>query len=140
MFRLIYISTARQMLSAEEREAVLRTSRRNNDACGVTGLLVIGGRRFLQALEGPEDAVRATYERIRHDPRHFAIVELSRDTIEERAFARWSMGYVEGGTVADTLASTESVEALISPITDPNVRGYFGGFAATQSPQGSRAA
>ncbi len=65
MIRLIYISTARSELSTVELEGILRISRRNNAAVGVTGLLIVGGRRFLQALEGPADAVVQTYDRIK---------------------------------------------------------------------------
>ena len=51
MHRLLYISTARSPLPKAELETLLRISRRNNVAVGVTGLLIVGGRRFLQALE-----------------------------------------------------------------------------------------
>jgi hypothetical protein len=92
LIRLIYISTARSELSAAELEGVLRASRRNNAAVGVTGLLVVGGRRFLQALEGPADAVAQTYDRIKADGRHFAAVTLDNRPIAERSFPDWAMG------------------------------------------------
>ena len=129
MIRLLYISTARTMLGDRELEAVLRTSRRNNAAAGVTGLLVVGGRRFLQALEGPEDAVVATYDRIRSDPRHFAIAQLGRAAISERAFGSWAMGSQRGGAATADAAPMPAVEALIAPIDDPSLRAYFSGFA-----------
>lgn len=66
MIRL-YISTARQPITPSILADILRASRRNNAPVAVTGLLIVGGRRFLQALEGPEAAVEATYERIARD-------------------------------------------------------------------------
>ena len=129
MIRLLYISTARQPLSDHDLDGILRTSRRNNAAVEVTGLLIVGGRRFLQALEGPDDAVLATFARIRRDPRHFAIAELMRGPIEERAFGRWSMGTRRGGDADDALTAATAVEALIAPIEDATLRAYFTGFA-----------
>ncbi len=129
MIRLLYISTARSILSAAELEGVLRTSRRNNQAADVSGLLIVGGRRYLQALEGPEAAVMTTFERIRADPRHFAVVVLGKTEIEQRLFAKWAMGFQPGGAVGAAPSIAVEVANLIEPIADPNVRAYFEQFA-----------
>ena len=129
MIRLLYISTARTILTATEIDNVLRISRRNNKAVDVTGLLIIGGRRFLQALEGPEPAVMQTFDRIRADPRHFAVVILGKSTVETRLFGDWAMGYQPGGTLARPAAIDGDVAALIAPIQDRTVQAYFQDFA-----------
>lgn len=129
MIRLLYISTARTILTATEIDNVLRISRRNNKAVDVTGLLIIGGRRFLQALEGPEPAVMQTFDRIRADPRHFAVVILGKSTVETRLFGDWAMGYQPGGTLAGPAAIDGDVAALIAPIQDRTVQAYFQDFA-----------
>ena len=133
MIRLLYISTARQQPTPEELADILRASRRNNPPAGVTGLLIIGGRRFLQALEGPDVAVKTTYDRIARDPRHFAIVQLAREEITERQFPDWAMGAQAGGRPGQAAGVSEAVAALIAPIRDPNLRGYFLGFAERQA-------
>ena len=133
MIRLLYVSTARERVTPEMLSDILRVSRRNNAAAGVTGLLIVGGRRFLQALEGPVDAVQSTYDRVAADPRHFAVVQLARDTITERQFPDWAMG-AQAGRVAGAEASVqEAIAALIAPIQDPTLRGYFTGFAETRA-------
>ena len=124
--RLLYISTARQMLSAAEQESVLRSSRRNNAARGITGLLITGGRRFLQVLEGPADAVATAFDIIKDDPRHFAVVVLSDQAVTDRAFPNWAMGHQAGAVDAGDRAG---IAELIAPITDPTLRAYFEGFA-----------
>ena len=129
MHRLLYISTAREELTPTEIDTLLTTSRRNNAAVGVTGLLVVGGRRFLQALEGPEAAVRATFERIGRDPRHFAVVKFADGAIASRSFAGWNMGCQPGASLFGVSAVAEDVAALVAPIADPVLRGYFTGFA-----------
>ena len=133
MIRLLYISTARQEITAEMLADILGASRRNNALADVTGLLVVGGRRFLQALEGPQIAVQATYDRISRDPRHFAIVQLARDSISERQFPRWAMGAQAGATPGHTASISEAVASLIWPISDPSLKGYFTGFAERQA-------
>ncbi|MBA3273301.1 MAG: BLUF domain-containing protein [Chthoniobacterales bacterium] len=69
-FFLVYASIANEDFSPEQLIDLLATSRRNNDASGITGMLLYKDRRFLQVLEGSEAAVRATYARIKRDPRH----------------------------------------------------------------------
>jgi hypothetical protein len=132
MIRLLYISTARQQPTPEMLADILRASRLNNSAVDVSGLLIVGGRRFLQVLEGPESAVQQTYDRIAKDPRHFAIVQLARDSICERQFPRWAMGAQAGGRPGETVTISQAVATLIGPIRDPSLHGYFSGFVERQ--------
>ncbi len=129
VLQLVYISTSRRPLDPETLDQILTTSRRNNVRAGVTGLLLSGGRRFLQALEGQETSVRATYERIASDPRHFAIVELSRREVAERQFGDWAMAYNAGGEASEGTDLREVVRKLIGPLADRDLRAQFTGFA-----------
>ncbi len=129
LIRLIYISTARSELAETELEGILRSSRRNNAAAGVTGLLVVGGRRFLQALEGPESAVKQTYDRIKADGRHFAAVTLDSRPIAERSFPGWAMGHQLSKPLRGDGAVADDVAALIASIGDPTMHAYFAEFA-----------
>ena len=81
LIRLIYASRAADALTPADHEQILESSRRNNAKVGVTGLLAFGAREFLQCLEGPRDAVNATYARILGDRRH----------VDQRWFGEWSM-------------------------------------------------
>lgn len=129
MIRLLYISTASDRHAPTALEDILRASRRNNAAANVTGLLIAGGNRFLQVLEGPDQSVQNTYDRICKDVRHRAPVILKRDAIEERAFGAWSMGFQPGGSKTPPAASvTDQVAALVEPIEDVTLRAYFEGF------------
>ena len=133
MIRLLYISTSRLRPTPADLADILRASRRNNAAVDVTGLLIVGGRRFLQALEGPQDAVMTTYHRIAQDPRHYAIVQLACETITERQFGDWAMGAQAGKAPGEDATISASVASLVAPITDPSLRGYFTGFAERQA-------
>jgi hypothetical protein len=95
LVRLIYVSRCAAS-SAEELEATLAAVQSvaipRNRAADVTGVLIVHGGRYLQALEGPEEAVREIYAAIARDPRHATPVILSEDPIETRLFGRWSLG------------------------------------------------
>eukprot|EP00456_Euglypha_rotunda_P041709 TRINITY_DN3241_c0_g1_i3.p1 TRINITY_DN3241_c0_g1~~TRINITY_DN3241_c0_g1_i3.p1 ORF type:complete len:138 (-),score=31.74 TRINITY_DN3241_c0_g1_i3:20-433(-) len=118
MKRLLYISTARSILNASELEELLSKSRAANAKADLTGLLLVGGRRFLQVLEGPDEAVIQTYERIKNDPRHFALVKLHDKAIEARAFGSWSMGYEQGSEAAASASLADQVNAMAAPIAE----------------------
>lgn len=134
MLQLVYISSARQPITEYTCANVLANSRTNNTKHGITGLLVAGQRRFLQALEGPTDAVRSTYDRILKDPRHYACVLLSEHYLEQRQFGEWSMGYVQGGPeLSDDGHLANVVTKLVNPIDDASLRAQFIGFAELQS-------
>lgn len=121
MQRIIYISTCRVEPTRELVADILRVSYRNNRRDDLTGLLVVGGRRFLQVLEGPCEQLDAAYARIKADPRHFAMVELGRKPITFREFGDWDMGC--------RLLSGDNFEAFVRNITahvdDADVRAQF---------------
>lgn len=90
METVIYTSAATR--AAPDLETILEASRRNNEAAGLTGVLLFAEGNFIQALEGPREALDATYDRILDDPRHRTIIELYRAPISARNFPDWSMG------------------------------------------------
>ena len=138
--QLVYISTMRMPMIEPEFEEILRVSRRNNGRDGVTGLLVVGRNRFLQLLEGPPEAVTATYARIRADKRHYAAVVIEGREVEQRACADWTMGCVRGGDAPDEGSLPEIVARLAAPIEDKSLRAQFIGFGEIHAAAGGRGA
>jgi hypothetical protein len=130
LLQIVYISTARQAVDPSGLEQILAVSRLNNQRCGVTGLLLAGGRRFLQALEGPSEAVLATYARIAADPRHWALVQLGCREIADRQFGDWSMAFKSGGEGGDGRDLVAEIDRLTAPLDDANLRAQFQGFAS----------
>lgn len=108
---------------------ILMVSRRNNTAVGVTGLLYTDGVRFLQVLEGPEHLVTSTFERIRADPRHHAVVVLSDRQVDEREFGNWSMAHRLATDSADTF---DDKLARLLQHASANVRHTFLGLVASR--------
>jgi hypothetical protein len=126
MLQLVYVSSVSPNAGPVDPVAILAASRTNNHADGITGLLYSDGTRFLQALEGPEEKVTQAFARIQADPRHRAIVVLSRRTIETREFGEWAMAHRTPGSDADMFIA--QIGRLTSAAA-PEVRGTFEGFA-----------
>ena len=87
---VVYTSAA--TVEDPDLDAILEVSRRNNEAAGLTGVLLVAEGNFIQALEGPKAAIAEVYARIVADFRHRLVIELYRATIAERNFPDWSMG------------------------------------------------
>ena len=92
--QIVYVSSASPALGAEALADILRVSRRNNRASGVTGALLHAEGTFVQALEGPPHALGPTLSRIERDPRHQRLTVLLRHEVGVRSFQEWSMAVV----------------------------------------------
>ncbi len=134
MRQLVYISTSRATVIDDALlESILSASRCNNEAAGISGLLLAGGRRFLQALEGPDAAVAATYARIQADPRHFAFVTLTDKAIDAPEFGEWAMAYTQGDDPNAGRALRQTVARMTASLPDRDVQALFTGFAELHS-------
>ncbi len=95
LIRVVYHSTC-LISRAEgafraELASILEASARRNPALGVTGVLIYERGRFIQLLEGPENAVDALLDDIEIDVRHGLFHILWRTPADARLFANWSM-------------------------------------------------
>lgn len=93
LIQLIYASSATREFTTEDLTDLLETSRRNNTAAGITGMLLHKDGNFMQVIEGPKPAVEALHDRIAVDPRHTGIQVLLQSVIRQRDFSDWSMGF-----------------------------------------------
>ncbi|OUE07395.1 hypothetical protein C5B94_14890 [Clavibacter michiganensis] len=97
----VYTSTATRHLTDDDLAELLGQCVRNNERAGLTGLLLHRDGRFMQVLEGPDDAVEAVFATIAADPRHTDVRQLLDERITARRFPAWSMGFrtVDDSTV-----------------------------------------
>lgn len=91
---LTYTSRARLDLGDEDLAAIHQTARHLNALDGISGLLLFDGSRFLQIVEGSEDAIDNLVERLRMDPRHSAFEVRDERYVDRRSFPDWSMELV----------------------------------------------
>ena len=115
LVRLMYASRATQAVNQEELLAILRKSKANNPAVGITGVLCFSEGIYLQALEGGRSAVNRLYNRIAADTRHTDVELLSYEEIGERRFAGWSMGQVNLARLNPALLLKYSEKPALDP-------------------------
>jgi hypothetical protein len=98
LVRLIYASrSANGAVSREVATAIVAKSIQNNRVSDITGLLVIGGDRFLQVLEGPAGEVDQTFARVSQDPRHTGVTTIAKGPGDKRLFRDWNMAHRQLG-------------------------------------------
>lgn len=93
MIRVIYASAETERFDESTLDKLLAVSRKNNDANGLTGMLLYRNGDFLQILEGDKQSVREACKKIYNDKRHTMILELDESEIDRRDFGQWSMGF-----------------------------------------------
>jgi hypothetical protein len=98
----VYVSRSSYPFTDDDLANLLMTSRSNNARLGITGMLLHREGRFIQVLEGPEEAVRERLAVIARDPRHTAVHTIVDERVEDRLFPAWTMGY---RAVTDDLAT-----------------------------------
>jgi hypothetical protein len=118
LHRLVYASRqafAPGQSPEEEIVSLIRASIRNNRAVAVTGLLLVHEGWFVQALEGPAEAVMTTYGRIDRDPRHTDAKVIAAGPASARAFGDWNMCARRFSTADDAILDTLAQRTHFDP-------------------------
>lgn len=114
--------------TASVLDDILTVSRARNARDDITGTLICRGDMYLQLLEGPPDAIAATYARIIADDRHLEVERLVSRPVSQRLFPKWAMrddppqswmwtqeevaaGAIQSATLAEILAIFERLSA-----------------------------
>lgn len=116
LHRIAYISTASKLFDSAELRNMLKEANERNAKSGVTGMLLYKDGQFMQVLEGPEEAIRATFRRIEQDSRHHGIMVLVKGPVEDRRFPNWSMAFRDLN-LPDHQEVTGFSEFLNTPLT-----------------------
>ena len=91
MYRLVY-SSKPFGFDTSVLNGLLIDSRENNQKNDITGSLICRADIYLQMLEGPEEKVLKTFDKIKKDDRHLEIeVLLTEKDIKVRLFPNWAM-------------------------------------------------
>jgi len=122
MLQVSYVSRTKQPMSSQDLLELLLECRTNNEASGVTGMLLYGNGTFLQAIEGEDDVIERLVDTIQKDPRHDRVQMLNRESISKRQYADWSMGFEN---VSD--ADLSNVEGLANFAPDDFTFDYLSG-------------
>lgn len=93
LYCLVYTSVSSQEMSDDDLKALLKKSREKNKKLNITGMLLHLDPFFIQILEGEEEAVLDSFNRIKEDSRHQKVSLIYKKQIKERAFSDWTMGF-----------------------------------------------
>ena len=93
VYQLIYVSDKIKTFVPSDVDSILSSARKNNEKHEITGLLVELPEHFIQILEGNQDRVKQTFNRISHDSRHQNVRVILVENIEFREIEAWEMGF-----------------------------------------------
>lgn len=117
MISVVYVSSAVERFAQDELDEILEASRRNNRRDGITGMLLYADGNFMQAVEGPEEAIERLFARLELDPRHRDVIVIGRFPITEREFGQWAMGF-RRLRPDEAMAAGDAIADLRKPIAD----------------------
>jgi hypothetical protein len=109
---IVYVSTAKRLLTELELVDLLNVARDKNKKYDVTGMLIYCEGTFMQVIEGDKASVDLIYKAIEQDTRHKNIIKLATGKIDERNFPDWSMAFASVNS--ETLRDIEGY--LSSPL------------------------
>lgn len=93
LIHLIYISSATKWPTEKDLKSLMAQARARNLRQNITGLLLYNNATYMQVLEGPTGDVHEIFEAICEDPRNNGVVKLIDESIQQRDFPQWSMGF-----------------------------------------------
>ena len=94
---LLYCSlSVPQLLTKFQLDKILESARRRNLTAGITGMLLYYRGQFIQILEGSKKSIDDIYNNhIKTDSLHTKLNIVSRNSIENRSFEKWTMGFID---------------------------------------------
>ena len=113
---------------------ILSDARRLNPPNDITGALICRADMYLQLLEGPKEAVEATYQRITRDDRHVEPQRLLTKPTDHRLFPNWAMRDDPARSWMWTQKEVE--DGAIDRATEDEIVGVFKRIAAEPSDGG----
>lgn len=122
LYRMIYTSRPFGFDSGT-LNGILVHAQQANARADITGALICREDIYLQLLEGPEDAVRKTVERIKGDDRHLEVTVHVDKPVTERMFAKWAMLHDPAATWIWSRA--EVTNDAVEHATAAEVEGFF---------------
>jgi hypothetical protein len=90
---IVYVSTAKRLLSEKELIGLLKVSRTNNKKYNVTGILLYCQGTFMQVLEGDKNSIDQIYKAIELDQKHKNVIKLASGISKKRNFPDWPMAF-----------------------------------------------
>ena len=127
--QIVYFSTAAAQQDAASIARIAAPSLKLNMRDDITGLLVAGGHRFLQVIEGESRLAETTLSRIRRDRRHVGVTVLVDRPIARRTFPVWTVSFSGEPEFGDFATLAEMLDMLRARVKDREARNQIDCFA-----------
>ena len=92
-FAISYVSTICTSILDEEIYQLFEFVKSNNDKNHISGMLMYSDGNFFQVLEGKKEAVKALFEKIKKDHRHYDIIPIIQHPIELISFSEYQTSF-----------------------------------------------
>jgi hypothetical protein len=90
----IYCSASKKANFTEsDLGQLLDECREKNAKVDITGMLLFRDNTFFQIIEGDRAVIDALFEKLSVDNRHTRITKIIVESIDQRSFGEWTMGY-----------------------------------------------
>ena len=122
MRQIVYFSTAAGRQDPATIAEICAVASDHNLREKVTGLLVAGGHRYLQVIEGPIKTVEALMDRIRRDQRHVSVTVLVNRRISARSLSGWSTACYDEPELSDYDTFRQMVERMRAEVPERHLR------------------
>jgi hypothetical protein len=126
--QILFFSTAAQGQSDAEIADIVAASYGPNMRDGITGLLVAGGHRYLQIVEGAEQQLDAMMVRVRRDRRHVGVTVLVDRMLARRSFSSWSVAFHGEPVFGDFFTLEQMLGIMRTRVADRSVRAQVDSF------------
>jgi hypothetical protein len=136
--QIIYFSTASDRQDSIVIAGILAQSRQHNLRDAITGLLVGGGHRYLQVIEGPDVAIRRLTARLRRDDRHLGMTILVDRHVDRPSFSGWSMAFTNEPQLGEYANFSDLVAKMRAGLTDAKLREQLDCFGQTFASDSAR--
>ena len=91
---ILYISSFKRDYTADELNVMMDGFKENNKRDGITGVIIVGQRNIMQFIQGKEDVLDKTWQKIKTDSRHKNVRVLLIGEIELTLYKDWSLKYI----------------------------------------------
>ncbi|UOQ69537.1 BLUF domain-containing protein [Hymenobacter volaticus] len=138
--QVLYRSQATTPLRDDQLTDLLEQAAAFNKKHDLTGLLCYGDGRFIQLLEGSQQAVHTLYAKIRRDARHQHVVTLQDASAPLRFFSDWRLAFVRSDPlemywlITHLEARHQHLVLPQIPITHPHLLTLLAAFQARAQP------
>ncbi|WP_026837741.1 BLUF domain-containing protein [Gillisia sp. JM1] len=93
-YAISYVSSANENLTETEIKKILDSSKKRNIDRGITGILLFLEGNFFQVLEGEMETLKALFQKIKYDFRHYNVMAIFEKEIDEANFEGYSADFI----------------------------------------------